>query len=264
MTPRPSVKAAGAPQTGKPGHAQKELAAALTRLDLTHTAGVCSNAAMMGDLPTFIVALRDAATKDADQRDALALKQAAKAAGVPFPSAALGRFETTSGRGVSKHEIASVAAGRWARARENLCIQGKTQTGKSYLASALATDAIREGLSVLYRPTTQLLREWHAAFREGPAYFDALRKLTREADVLVLDDFGEGSLHEHDLGYLRELITERFNEEGKSVCVVTSSAPERWEEWMVGSDEGKAVSARLTNAFRKFVLMRNYAKGATA
>ena len=192
------------------------------------------------------------------------MKQAAKAAGVPFPSASLARFETTSGRGVSKHEIAHLAAGRWARARENLCIQGKAQTGKSYLASALATDALQQGLSVLYRPTTQLLREWHAAFREGPAYFDALRERVREADVLVLDDFGEGSLHEQDLGYLREIITERFNEEGKSVCVVASSGPERWEEWMVGSDEGKAVTARLTNAFRKLVLTRNYTKGATA
>lgn len=256
MSPKAPVKAAKAASRPAVAHTQADLVAALRQLDLSSTVEVCSNAAVHRDLASFLGALCVAANKDAERITRQRIKQTAKQAGVPYPSARIGNVDTSPGRGVVKMELDDLTRCKWVVSCENLLIGGPAQSGKSYLASALASAVLEGGHSVLYRNTTDLLREWHTATLDSPAAFAALRARVRDADLLVLDNFGEGNVFAHDLGYLREIITERFNEEGKSLCVVSTSDKVRWQEWLSHSDEGRAISERIVNAFRKYSLVR--------
>jgi DNA replication protein DnaC len=253
---RSPAKRATSAKPASAANAQIQLTDAVQRLDLPDTLAVCRNAGVQPDLASFLVALAAAMTQDADRHDKQQGKQAAKNAGLPFPGASLTAVETSSGRGVAKMELDSLARAKWVEARENLLITGPVQSGKSYVASALAKEVQARGHTVMYRTAAALLDEWHTAFRESRAAFDRLRAQVREVDLLVLDNFGEGNVYAYDFGYLRELITERFDEEGKSLCIASSGNRARWEEWMSQSDEGRAVSARITNAFHKLTLLR--------
>ncbi len=70
----------------------------------------------------------------------------------------------------------------------NVIITGKTGTGKSYLAQALANRAIEESFRSYYVRMPSLLEEVRIARIDG-TYANLLRKYSR-FQLLVLDDFG--------------------------------------------------------------------------
>ncbi len=70
----------------------------------------------------------------------------------------------------------------------NIIITGKTGTGKSFLAQALANRAIEGGFRSCYIRIPSLLEEIRIARIDG-TYTNLLRKYSR-FQLLVLDDFG--------------------------------------------------------------------------
>ena len=102
-------------------------------------------------------------------------------------------LDTKAARGLDKALFAKLASGEWIARHQDLLITGKTGTGKSWLACALAHKACRDDRSVLYhrvprlldalalRPTPwvnrdlpraslRLTRGGHSATRAGPSY----------------------------------------------------------------------------------------------
>ncbi len=75
-----------------------------------------------------------------------------------------------------------------------LVLQGQNGCGKTHLASAVANRALQRGLSVFFAVVPDLLDYLRASFAPGRELpYDELFHLVRNADLLVLDDFGAQS-----------------------------------------------------------------------
>ena len=99
--------------------------------------------------------------------------------------AALDALDYTPSRKINKTQILSLAALNFIHAKQNIIITGKTGTGKSYLAQALANKAIVDGYRVYYIRTPSLLEEIKIARIDG-TYTNLLKKYSR-FKVLILD-----------------------------------------------------------------------------
>ncbi|RLA57657.1 MAG: transposase, partial [Epsilonproteobacteria bacterium] len=73
--------------------------------------------------------------------------------------ASLEAVEYSSKRGVERSQILSLASGEYITKGQNILITGATGVGKSFLAQALAKQAIFEGYSAKYYRVTRLLEE---------------------------------------------------------------------------------------------------------
>jgi DNA replication protein DnaC len=91
-----------------------------------------------------------------------------------------------SARGLDKALMLQLAACQWIDRHLNCLICGPTGVGKSYIASALAHKACREGYTARYVRLARLIQTLHIAKGDG-SYPKLLKQLAR-FDVLVIDD----------------------------------------------------------------------------
>jgi IstB-like ATP binding protein len=90
----------------------------------------------------------------------------------------------------------------WVCNHENIFVLGPTGVGKSFIASALAQKACRDGYSALYLRAAALLRELALARADG-SLRNFLVRLGR-IDVLVTDDWTMAPLNENESATGRE------------------------------------------------------------
>src|ERR1700684_4304508 len=98
-------------------------------------------------------------------------------------------------RGLNKSVIRGLAQeSGWVKNHEHIFVLGPTGVGKSYVASALAQKACRDGYSVFYARAQSLFRDLTLARADG-SLRHLLAKLGR-VDVMVIDDWAMASLTE--------------------------------------------------------------------
>lgn len=108
----------------------------------------------------------------------------------------------------------------WIAEGRNLLITGNAGTGKSYLACALAINALKQFKSVRYAKTSSMIYELESAVLKNE-YLDYIGKLSK-LDLLILDDFGMMDLNPDMCRNLFELIDAR---EGRRSIIVISQLP---------------------------------------
>ncbi len=96
---------------------------------------------------------------------------------------------------------------RWIAEHQNCVITGKTGTGKSYVACALAHQACMRGYRAMYRRATRLFEELTLAHADG-TYGRLLQKFAR-VDVLVIDDWGLAPVQDTERRDLLEILEDR-------------------------------------------------------
>lgn len=182
---------------------------------------------------------------DAEQlfRDNRALTRRLKEAKLRLPHACLEDLDYAPRRSLDRAVIRQLAVGRWIVEHHNVLITGATGVGKTYLACALGQQACRQGHRVIYRRLPRLFADLALAHADG-SYIPLLARLAR-VDVLVLDDWGLGTVtdrHRHDL---LEILEDR---DGTRSTVITSQLPrERWHDYLGDPTVADAILDRLVH-----------------
>ena len=153
-------------------------------------------------------------------------------------------------RGLDRATLLDLAASRWVAAHQQVLIVGPTGVGKTYLACALATAAIRAGHSALYARVPRLLTELATARADGrlPRLLAAWARI----EVLVLDDFALQPLSDAQAADLLEVIEDRA---GLRSTIVTSQLPVAlWHEGLGEPTIADAILDRLLHGAHRLEL----------
>jgi DNA replication protein DnaC len=183
-------------------------------------------------------------------RDNRRLNRLLKDAQLRYPTACIEDVECSGARGLDRPHFRQLAIGGWVQEHLNVILSGKTGVGKSYIACALGQLACRKGHRVLYRRVPRLLDELALARAEG-TYSKSLTRLSK-IDVLVLDDWGLGSLKEAHRNDLLEVLEDRY---AHLSTVITCQLPvDKWHQWIGDPTIADAILDRVVRSAYKIEL----------
>ena len=155
--------------------------------------------------------------------------------------ASLDMVEYAAKRGLQRSQILSLASGEYISKGQNILITGATGVGKSFLAQALAKQAIFEGYSARYYRVTRLLEDIKIARLDG-SYTKTIQRLSR-INLLILDDFGVTPLKADELSDLFEVIEERTL---AGSTIITAQLPvKEWHNYLGNATIADAMMDRL-------------------
>lgn len=153
-------------------------------------------------------------------------------------------------RGLNKEQILGLANMDFIRNYQNIIITGKTGTGKSYLAQALANKSIMDGFKAYYIRVPTILEDISIARADG-TYTNFLKKLSKY-NILVLDDFGINSLSADDATNLLEIIESRVD---LSSIIITSQLPvSQWYDYLNNDTVADAILDRIVHSSHRIEL----------
>ena len=118
---------------------------------------------------------------------------------------------------------------------------GSTGTGKSFLASALAESACRQGLRALFVRVPRIVEELAVA-RVSGAYASTLAKIAR-VDVVVLDDFLLTPMTETERRDLLELLEDRYSR--ASTVITSQMSTKTWHQALNDPTIADAICDRV-------------------
>jgi DNA replication protein DnaC len=175
------------------------------------------------------------------------IKRYLRASKLKHKNAFLEDIEYTASRNIQRSLIATLAKNQWLEQGHHIIITGATGTGKTYVACALAQNAISCGYTALYVRISKLLSEIKLARADG-SYLSWLKKMSK-IKILILDDFGVSPMDTREAQELLEVIEERT---GLGSIIVTSQLPvDHWHDYLENGTIADAVLDRLVhNSYR--------------
>ena len=173
-----------------------------------------------------------------------------KNARLKYGQAAIEDIDARAGRGIDRRAVMSLALGDWVSAGHSVLVTGPTGAGKSWLACALAQYACRRGHSAIYQRVPRLQEELR--IRHGSGAFGKWLLQLAKTDVLVLDDWGMGSIDGMTRSDLLEIIDDRA---GHKATIITSQLPvEHWHAWIGDATIAEAILDRIMQRNHRFTL----------
>ena len=163
-------------------------------------------------------------------------------------NACVEEIDYRTARGLDKSVIrALVQESGWVGKHENIFVLGPTGVGKSFVASALAQKACRDGYSALYTRAQSLFRDLAMARADGSLRI-LLDRVAR-IDVLVIDDWAMAPLSEPERRDFWEICEDRYQVRS---TILTSQLPvSRWHEQIGDPTLADGILDRLVhNAHR--------------
>ncbi len=151
-------------------------------------------------------------------------------------------------RGLNKSVIRALAQeSGWVKNHEHIFVLGPTGVGKSYVASALAQKACRDGYALYYTRAAALFRELNLARADG-SLRQLLRRLNR-IDVLVVDDWAMAPMTEPERRDFWEIAEDRY--QTRSIVLTSQLPVSRWHEQIGDPTLADSILDRLVhNAHR--------------
>jgi DNA replication protein DnaC len=151
-------------------------------------------------------------------------------------------------RGLDRSVIRALAQeSGWVSKHENIFVIGPTGVGKSFVASALAQKACRDGYSVFFARAKSLFRDLALARADG-SLRHLLARLGR-ISVMVIDDWAMAPMTEAERRDFWEICEERYQCRS---TILTSQLPiSRWHEQIGDPTLADGILDRLVhNAHR--------------
>ena len=155
-----------------------------------------------------------------------------------------------SDRKLERLQINQLTSCEWIKHRHSVILTGATGTGKSWLACALAVQACRHSLSVLYITATTLFDNIRLSQADG-SILKLKQSVTRQA-LLVIDDLGMGGIPNDLAHILLELLDMQL---AMGSVIITSQYPhETWHELFSDPTVADAILDRLIHGAYSFEL----------
>jgi DNA replication protein DnaC len=183
-------------------------------------------------------------------RENARLSRAMKEAKLRMSSACVEDIEYAAKRELDKALIRQLASCRWIAEHQNVIISGKTGTGKTYIACALAQQACRKGYRAIYRRAPRLYQELALARADG-TYPRLLARLAR-TDVLIIDDWALSPLTADQRNDIFEILEDRYG--GRSTIFSSQLDAKRYHEYLGDPTVADAVCDRLLHNAHRVVL----------
>src|SRR6516162_9361090 len=163
-------------------------------------------------------------------------------------SACVENIDYRAERGLNRSVIRALAQdSTWVKNHEHIFVLGPTGVGKSYVASALAQKACRDGYSVYYTRTAALFRDLNLARADG-SLRQLLKRLNR-IDVLAVDDWAVAPMAESERRDFWEIAEDRY--QARSMILTSQLPVSRWHEQIGDPTLADAILDRLVhNAHR--------------
>ncbi|MDR0429424.1 MAG: IS21-like element helper ATPase IstB [Tannerellaceae bacterium] len=164
--------------------------------------------------------------------------------------ASLEELSYDASRGLEQSKVLSLASGNYIRNGESVLITGAAGCGKSFLASALGSQACRQGVSVLYYNMQKLLMRLKVARAEGTIirFFEKLAK----TQLLILDDFGLSPLEKQQQLDFMEIIEDRH---ARKATIIASQLPvSNWFDLFSDETLADSVIDRIIYTSHRFEL----------
>ncbi len=151
-------------------------------------------------------------------------------------------------RGLDKNLLRGlIQESAWVRQHEHVFVLGPTGVGKSFLATALAQKACRDGYLAYYTRATALFRDLALARADG-SLRNFLARLSR-IDVLVVDDWAMAPLSEAERRDFWEICEDRY--QTRSVVLTSQLPVAKWHEQIGDPTVADGILDRLVhNAHR--------------
>ena len=136
------------------------------------------------------------------------------------------------------------------RAHQNVIINGKTGSGKTFLSEALGVRAIQDGFTVYAIRTATLLQDINLARVDG-SYTNLIKRFARYK-LLIIDDFGISPISTDDATNLFEIIEAR---DEYASTIITSQLPVKdWYGYLQNNTIADAMLDRIVNSSHRIFL----------
>ena len=136
----------------------------------------------------------------------------------------LDEFDFSFNSSIKRKQIFELATGAFVRQPRDVLLIGPPGTGKSHIAQALGHQAIKNGLTVMYRSIFDVVRDF--LHEEAINQQDKVMERYLRADLLIIDDMGMKQLPKQSGEYLFEIIMRRYQVRS---TMMTSNRP--LEDW---------------------------------
>ncbi len=153
----------------------------------------------------------------------------------------LERFDFSFNPGINRSQIYQLAACGFIRERRDVLLVGPPGVGKSHLAQAIGTEAVKAGFVVLYRSIFDLVRE--LLVQETQAGESRLLNKYLKPDLLIIDDMGLKILPPKSGEILLEIIMRRY--ENRSTMMTSNRPIEEWGKLLSDVPAASAILDRL-------------------
>ena len=126
--------------------------------------------------------------------------------------------------------------------KENLILYGSVGTGKTHLSVALGVKLINEGKKAVFYRVHELINQLEA---NDEKKVSAVYKKIKQADLLILDEWGYLPLHQEGARLLFDIISICY--ETKSIIITTNIEFGRWKGFLFDEKLTAAIVDRLVH-----------------